>query len=129
MRPIIAKAFASATVIAWLMSGAAVAADTIDPLAPTGRWSANQDGQAALPPMGWNSWNAFNSDVDEEKVMASARLIADKGLRDAGYRYINIDDGWWLRRRQPDGRLVIRADKFPSAATGRDQQTLSLIHI
>src|SRR5437660_1577744 len=83
-----------------------------DPLAPTGRWTANQDGQAALPPMGWNSWNAFNSDVDEEKVMASARLIVDKGLAAAGYRYINIDDGWWLRRRQPDGRLVIRADKF-----------------
>ena len=82
------------------------------PLAPTGRWSANQDGQAALPPMGWNSWNAFNSDVDEEKVMASAQLIVDKGLREAGYRYINIDDGWWLRRRQPDGRMVIRADKF-----------------
>ena len=94
-----------------------------DPLAPTGRWTANQDGQAALPPMGWNSWNAFNSDVDEEKVMASARLIVDKGLAAAGYRYINIDDGWWLRRRQPDGRLVIRADKFPSAAAGPNQQT------
>ncbi|WP_240456485.1 NPCBM/NEW2 domain-containing protein [Sphingomonas yabuuchiae] len=106
-----------------MASGPALAADRTDPLAPTGRWSANQDGQAALPPMGWNSWNAFNSDVDEEKVMASARLIVDKGLREAGYRYINIDDGWWLRRRQPDGRLVIRADKFPSAAAGPNQQT------
>ncbi|WP_244955756.1 NPCBM/NEW2 domain-containing protein [Sphingomonas yabuuchiae] len=109
--------------MAWMASGPALAADRTDPLAPTGRWSANQDGQAALPPMGWNSWNAFNSDVDEEKVMASARLIVDKGLREAGYRYINIDDGWWLRRRQPDGRLVIRADKFPSAAAGPNQQT------
>ncbi len=96
---------------------------SVDPLAPTGRWSANDQGQAALPPMGWNSWNAFNSDVDEEKVMASVKLIADKGLREAGYRYINIDDGWWLRRRQPDGRMVIRADKFPSAAAGPNQQT------
>ncbi|KQO50484.1 NPCBM/NEW2 domain-containing protein [Sphingomonas sp. Leaf257] len=122
MRPIIARVFASAIAMAWVASGPALAADKTDPLAPTGRWSANQDGQAALPPMGWNSWNAFNSDVDEEKVMASARLIVDKGLREAGYRYINIDDGWWLRRRQPDGRLVIRADKFPSAA-GPNQQT------
>lgn len=122
MRPIIARVFASAIAMAWMASGPALAADRTDPLAPTGRWSANQDGQAALPPMGWNSWNAFNSDVDEEKVMASARLIVDKGLREAGYRYINIDDGWWLRRRQPDGRLVIRADKFPSAA-GPNQQT------
>ncbi|MBB4608517.1 NPCBM/NEW2 domain-containing protein [Sphingomonas yabuuchiae] len=123
MRPIIARVFASAIAMAWMASGPALAADRTDPLAPTGRWSANQDGQAALPPMGWNSWNAFNSDVDEEKVMASARLIVDKGLREAGYRYINIDDGWWLRRRQPDGRLVIRADKFPSAAAGPNQQT------
>ena len=122
MRPVIARVFASAIAIAW-MSSSAAAADRIDPLTPTGRWSANQEGQAALPPMGWNSWNAFNSDVDEEKVMASARLIVDKGLRDAGYRYINIDDGWWLRRRQPDGRMVIRADKFPSAAAGANQQT------
>ena len=123
MRPIIARVFASAIAMAWMASSPALAADRTDPLAPTGRWSANQDGQAALPPMGWNSWNAFNSDVDEEKVMASARLIVDKGLREAGYRYINIDDGWWLRRRQPDGRLVIRADKFPSAAAGANQQT------
>ncbi|WP_428968143.1 NPCBM/NEW2 domain-containing protein [Sphingomonas sp. Xoc002] len=123
MRPIIARVFASAIAMAWMASGPASAADKTDPLAPTGRWSANQDGQAALPPMGWNSWNAFNSDVDEEKVMASARLIVEKGLREAGYRYINIDDGWWLRRRQPDGRLVIRADKFPSAAAGANQQT------
>jgi len=123
MRPIIARVFASAIAMAWMASGPALAADRTDPLAPTGRWSANQDGQAALPPMGWNSWNAFNSDVDEEKVMASARLIVDKGLREAGYRYINIDDGWWLRRRQPDGRMVIRADKFPSAAAGPNQQT------
>lgn len=123
MRPIIARVVASAIAIAWMSSSPAFAADKADPLAPTGRWSANQDGQAALPPMGWNSWNAFNSDVDEEKVMASAQLIVDKGLREAGYRYINIDDGWWLRRRQPDGRMVIRADKFPSAAAGPNQQT------
>ena len=37
-----------------------------DPLTPTGKWSANTDGSAAVPPMGWSSWNAFNSDVDEE---------------------------------------------------------------
>lgn len=114
-----------AVTLAWIAAPvtAIAAPGKTDPLAPTGRWSANQDGQAALPPMGWNSWNAFNSDVDEDKVMASARLIADKGLREAGYRYINIDDGWWLRRRQPDGRMVIRADKFPSAKAGPNQQT------
>ncbi len=91
-----------------------------DPLTPTGQWSANTDGSAAVPPMGWNSWNAFNSDVDEEKVLASAQALVDTRLRDIGYRYVNIDDGWWLKRRQPDGRMLIRTSHFPSAATGAD---------
>ncbi|MFL9842393.1 NPCBM/NEW2 domain-containing protein [Sphingomonas sp. ST-64] len=91
-----------------------------DPLAPTGRWTANTAGHAPVPPMGWNSWNAFNSDVDEEKVLASAQALVDTGLAKIGYRYVNIDDGWWLKRRERDGRLIIRASHFPSAATGPD---------
>ena len=88
-----------------------------DPLAPTGRWSVYAHGSAPLPPMGWNSWNAFGSAIDEEKLLASAQIIRDSGLQAKGYRYIDLDDGWWLKRRQTDGRIVIRADNFPSAAT------------
>ena len=88
-----------------------------DPLAPTGRWTAYTAGRAATPPMGWNSWNAFASAVDEEKVMGSAQRIIDSGLAGKGYRYINLDDGWAARRRMPDGRLLIRTDKFPGART------------
>lgn len=87
-------------------------------LEPSGTWSAYRKGQAQLPPMGWNSWNAFYSDVDEEKVLASAQIIVDSGLAAKGYRYVNIDDGWWLRRNQPDGRMVIRTATFPSALAG-----------
>ncbi|MGK6324352.1 NPCBM/NEW2 domain-containing protein [Sphingomonas sp. DT-51] len=92
------------------------AAQPRDPLAPTARWSANTDGRAATPPMGWNSWNAFFTDVDEEKVLASARLMVDSGLAAKGYRYVNLDEGWWDHRRA-DGRMLVRADKFPSART------------
>ncbi len=106
----------------WAMIGAALAAlsapAAADPLAATARWSANTDGAAPIPPMGWNSWNAFNSDVDEEKVLASAQALVDTKLATLGYRYVNIDDGWWLKRRQPDGRMMIRTSHFPSAATG-----------
>lgn len=87
-----------------------------DPLAPGGRWSAYTRGAASLPPMGWNSWNAFGSDIDEAKVMGSAQAIVDKGLAAKGYRYIDLDDGWWLKRRLPDGRIIIRVANFPSAA-------------
>jgi len=99
------------------------AAAQADPLAPTGEWSANQAGHAPLPPMGWNSWNAFFYDIDEEKVLASAQIMIDSGLAEAGYRYVNLDDGWWLQRRQPDGRMVIHTERFPSAATGEPGMT------
>ena len=86
-----------------------------DDLAPAGRWSAYTAGAGQLPPMGWNSWNAFYEDVSEDKVLASAQIIVDSGLAAKGYRYIDIDDGWWLKRRESDGRMVIRTTTFPSA--------------
>ena len=85
-------------------------------LEPTGRWTAFSAGRAALPPMGWNSWNAFYLDIDEEKVLANARYIRDRGLADAGYLYINIDDGWWLKRDARTRGMVVRTATFPSAA-------------
>ncbi|GAO53059.1 NPCBM/NEW2 domain-containing protein [Novosphingobium sp. MD-1] len=90
------------------------ASASADPLDPTGRWTANERGDAALPPMGWNSWNAFTSDISEEKIMGSAEAILRSGLAAKGYRYINLDDGWWLKRRQPDGRMMPRTAQFPS---------------
>lgn len=107
--------------VALLFTGSSLAAQTADGLSPTGRWTAYQSGSAKLPPMGWNSWNAFFTEIDEDKLMGSAQRILDTGLAEKGYRYINIDDGWWLKRRTTDGRLIIRGDKFPSTrAKGRD---------
>jgi hypothetical protein len=68
--------------------------------------------------MGWNSWNAFHTDVTEAKVLDSAKAIVDSGLRDLGYIYVNIDDGWWLKRRTSDGRMQVRTAIFPSAKVG-----------
>ena len=73
--------------------------------------------------MGWNSWNAFHTDVTEAKVLDSAKAIVDSGLAAKGYRYINIDDGWWLKRRTTDGRMIVRTSIFPSAAVGGAEQT------
>lgn len=92
-------------------------------LEPTGEWSAFTGGNAAAPPMGWNSWNAFRTDVDEEKVLGAAKTIVDSGLARKGYQYINIDDGWWLKRRKPDNRIVIRTSIFPSADMGEGKDT------
>ena len=60
--------------IALLAAGTAVAAkpdepaQAADPLQPTGIWSEPSFGHAPLPPMGWNSWNAFHTQIDEAKL-------------------------------------------------------------
>ena len=65
------------------------------------------------PPMGWNSWNCWGLTVTQEKVIASAQALLDKGLADYGYSYINIDDGWEAPERNADGTLDAN-EKFPS---------------
>lgn len=69
------------------------------------------------PPMGWNSWNCWGLSVDEEKVKASADMYVEKGLRDHGWTYINIDDGWEIHRdkepkRDAQGNILTN-EKFP----------------
>ena len=66
---------------------------------------------AATPPMGWNSWNHFADKIDDATVRAQADAMVASGLRDAGYRYINIDDTWEGER---DAAGVIHPNaKFP----------------
>ena len=52
------------------------------------------NGLAKTPPMGWNSWNKFRAHIDDKTVRDIADAAASSGMRDAGYIYINIDDGW-----------------------------------
>lgn len=42
-----------------------------------------------LPTLGWNSWNAYHCDIDEDKFLSAAKVIVDSGLKDAGYSYVN----------------------------------------
>jgi len=87
--------FAVATVAAALAAAAAQAAPDV----------------AATPPMGWNSWNHFAAKVDDATVRAQADAMVKSGMRDAGYRYINIDDTWEGTR---DANGVIHSNaKFP----------------
>ncbi len=66
---------------------------------------------APVPPMGWNSWNVFREAVDDQSVRAMADVMVSSGLRDAGYRYVTIDDGWQGKR---DATGVLHANaKFP----------------
>ena len=64
------------------------------------------------PPMGWNSWNCWGLSVSQEKVMASAAALINRGLADYGYAYMNIDDAWEAEERNPDGTIAAN-EKFP----------------
>lgn len=66
---------------------------------------------APTPPMGWSSWNKFDEHIDDATVRAMADAMVSTGLRDAGYTYINIDDGW-QGKRDASGVLQPNA-KFP----------------
>ncbi len=63
--------------------------------------------------MGWNSWNTFGEDINEQLIMETADAMVSTGLKDAGYEYIVIDDCWSLRQRDENGDLVADPAKFP----------------
>ncbi len=71
------------------------------------------EGLALTPPMGWNSWNKFACNVDENLVKQVADAMVSTGMKAAGYEYINIDDCWHGDR---DSLGFIHPDtkRFPS---------------
>lgn len=66
------------------------------------------------PPMGWNSWNTFTWNINEELIKETADIMVSSGLKDAGYEYVVIDDCWSLKQRDENGRLVPDPEKFPN---------------
>ena len=71
-----------------------------------------------LPPMGWSSWNAFSNTVDSDVVLGQARALKETGMAQAGYQYVNIDEGWWLGKRDAEGNIVVEEKAWPALAAG-----------
>ena len=67
------------------------------------------------PPIGWNGWNSWARLIDQGKVMASAKAMVNKGLKDHGWAYINIDDAWQGSRGGKYNGIQAN-EKFPSFA-------------
>jgi alpha-galactosidase len=68
---------------------------------------------AAAPPMGWNSWNTFQCNLDEALIKAVADVFVSSGMQAAGYQYVNLDD-CWMDGRDASGNLRWNATKFPA---------------
>jgi alpha-galactosidase len=71
------------------------------------------EGLAQTPPMGWNSWNTFQTNISEDLVKGVVDAMKKNGMYDAGYRYIVLDDGWMTRDRDKAGNLIADPVKFP----------------
>lgn len=70
--------------------------------------------QAPTPPMGWNSWNTFQTNINENMLRDVVDVYVSSGMRDAGYKYLVLDDGWMSMERDKDGQLIADPKKFPS---------------
>jgi alpha-galactosidase len=112
------KRTAFAAIAAGLVAAALAACNAGKPekaAAPAGT-SAKAEAAAApllapVPPMGFNTWNRFGCNVDEALIRETADAMAETGMRDAGYRYLVIDDCWQVERGT-DGRIVADPRKF-----------------
>lgn len=68
---------------------------------------------AKTPPMGWNSWNKFGCDINENIIKEIADAMVTTGMKDAGYQYIVIDDCWQIERDR-NGNIVADPERFSS---------------
>jgi alpha-galactosidase len=73
-----------------------------------------KDNRLALtPPMGWNSWNLYQCDINEDLIKKTADAMVEKGMLDAGYEYLIIDDCWQIARDE-NGNILPDPERFPS---------------
>ncbi|MFE7243918.1 NPCBM/NEW2 domain-containing protein [Streptomyces sp. NPDC057580] len=112
------------TVIGALAAGLLCAAGATAPAvadspttAPAAAVSPQSDnGLALTPPMGFNNWNSTHcrAEFNEAMVKGIADIFVEKGLKDAGYQYVNLDDCWAKPQRNADGKLEADPVRFPN---------------
>ena len=99
------------TAVLLVAAGTLVALPAAPPAAAA---SIPPPGPITAPPMGWNSWNRFGCNIDENLIRTTADAIVANGLDATGYRYVNIDDCWMASTRDAQGRLRSDPTRFPS---------------
>ena len=94
----------------------------------------NKNEFAPMPPMGWNSYDYYDTMVNEEQVKANADYMAAH-LKEYGWEYIVVDIQWYAHKAgtlrdqfqyipfsqlemDEYSRLLPDPERFPSAAGG-----------
>ncbi|GAA3419445.1 glycoside hydrolase family 27 protein [Streptosporangium vulgare] len=68
---------------------------------------------APTPPMGWASWNTFAAQINYNVIKAQVDAMVSSGMKDAGYQYVNIDEGWWQGTRDSAGNITVDTAEWP----------------
>ena len=63
--------------------------------------------------MGFNTWNTFGPNINEQMMLEITDVMVERGYRDAGYKYVVIDDCWSMRERNENGELVADPENSP----------------
>jgi hypothetical protein len=79
--------------------------------------------------MGWNSWNSFANIVNSQIIQQQARTLAANGMKEAGYEYVVIDEGWWLGERDTAGNIVVNAKQWPALQSGQKDGDMANIAV
>lgn len=66
------------------------------------------------PTMGWSSWNTFGVNISESIIKGQADAMVSQGFSKVGYKYINVDDGFFGGRNKETGELIIHPTRFPN---------------
>jgi hypothetical protein len=88
-------------------------------------------GPDQTPVMGWSGWSFLRLGADAARVEGEAAALVHTGLAAAGYRYVNIDDGWYQcpGPQGPNvdayGRWVVNTAKYPSVGAQNGIQALA----
>ncbi|HEX3023087.1 MAG TPA: glycoside hydrolase family 27 protein [Lachnospiraceae bacterium] len=101
----------------------------------------NKNKFALTPPMGWNSYDYYDTTVNEEQVKQNADYMA-ANLKDSGWEYVVVDIEWysydagtqrdkhqyipfWKVEMDEYSRLFPCPDRFPSAGQGKGFKPLA----
>jgi alpha-galactosidase len=92
---------------------------------------------ASTPPMGWNSWDCFGTQITEAEAKEQADFMS-ANLKKHGWEYLVVDIQWYEQNSKgydyaknavltmdEFGRLIPAPRKFPSAVNGNGFKTLA----
>lgn len=69
------------------------------------------------PIMGWSSWNTYRVHINDTLIIRQADAMVQKGLKEVGYSYVNVDDGFFGWRDER-GVMQTHPERFPNGLKG-----------